>query len=182
MQGEAPDFYEVMGIRLMPSDSHMHNTVGLVERLNATLKTMLAAYMYDAEIEAQRWEKFLPYVLLAYNSSQHSSTGYSPFFMLFGRDAHFPIHLALQPLQLNVLKLQDYSTFVQSHVQRIHDAWREARDALTASAAQDRQRHDQAADLQFSVQRGDRVVIRKAKHHGIEVPYTGPYRVVETLP
>ena len=181
MRGEAPAFYESMGIRLITSDSHMHNTVGLVERFNDTLQTMTRAYLFDVDEEAQDWSAFLPYVLLAYNSAEQASTGYSPFFLLYARDAHYPIHLALQPLRLNVLDLDTYSTFVQEHIRRVHAAWHDARAALASAAAKDRRAHDDSADLTFKVSLGDRVVVRKPESHGLEIPYHGPYRVSEVL-
>ena len=56
---------------------------------------MLRGYLFDTDEAEQDWARFLPYVVLAYNSSEQASTGYSPFYLLYGRDARFPIHLAL---------------------------------------------------------------------------------------
>ena len=182
MRGEAPAFYEAMGVRLLPSDSHMHNTVGLVERFNDTFQTMMRAYLFDTPPEEQDWVKFKPYVFLAYNSFvQVSMNNYSPFFLMYHRDPHFPLHLALQPLNVNKLDLDSYSSFVRAHVDCVHAAWHEAREALASSSAKARRRHDATADLSFSVGLGDRVVIKKPESHGLEIPYTGPYRVSEVL-
>jgi len=46
------------------------------------------------------WVGWLPAVTAAYNASQHESTGYSPYFLMFGRTYTIPVDLTL-PLQPN---------------------------------------------------------------------------------
>uniref|UniRef100_A0A8B9J7P3 Gypsy retrotransposon integrase-like protein 1 n=1 Tax=Astyanax mexicanus TaxID=7994 RepID=A0A8B9J7P3_ASTMX len=60
---------------------------GMVERLNRTLKDQLAKYMLQSGGE---WDCYLSQFELAYNSSVHSSTGFSPFFLAHGREPHLP--------------------------------------------------------------------------------------------
>ena len=52
---------------------------GLVERQNRTLVNMLRVY---CSRYMTNWDKHLPQVVEAYNSTQHSTTGISPFMML----------------------------------------------------------------------------------------------------
>ena len=53
----------------------------MVERFNCLLLQLLRAY---AERQTD-WEQYLPFVLFAYRSAIHSSTGVSPFELMFGR-------------------------------------------------------------------------------------------------
>ena len=57
---------------------------GLVERFNRSLLQMLRAYVQ----QHNDWEKYLPFMLYAYRTAVHSSTGVSPFELMFGRCAH----------------------------------------------------------------------------------------------
>ena len=52
---------------------------GMVERLNQTLVQLLRTYV----ISQHDWETYLPHVLYAYRTSQHTATGVSPFLLLY---------------------------------------------------------------------------------------------------
>ena len=54
----------------------------LVERGNRTVLQMLRCYVD----KSHEWEEFLPLVLYAYRTTKHSSTGVTPFELMFGRD------------------------------------------------------------------------------------------------
>jgi len=57
---------------------------GLVEQHNHTLKAMLAVYCNRYQDD---WDVHLPHVAFAYNTTISSATGFTPFCMLFGREA-----------------------------------------------------------------------------------------------
>ena len=61
---------------------------GLVERFNQTLKAMLRR---TAREEGKDWDKLLPYLLFAYREVPQSSTGFSPFELLYGRPVRGPL-------------------------------------------------------------------------------------------
>ena len=65
------------------STTYHPQTNGLVDRQNRALVNMLmvfcSRYMTD-------WDKYLPQVVGAYNSTQHSTTGMRLFMMLTGRE------------------------------------------------------------------------------------------------
>ena len=55
---------------------------GLSECFNQTLLSMIGTLTNEKK---KAWPKYLADLALAYNSSNHESTGYSPYFMMFGR-------------------------------------------------------------------------------------------------
>ena len=77
--------------------------VGLVERFNKTLTSMLAKMI---EKGGQDWNQHLPYVLITYRVSQQQSTLESPFFLLYGRNPRLPTDSLSQTRKF--VELQEY--------------------------------------------------------------------------
>src|SRR5271168_3473593 len=63
------------------SSSHHPQTGGQTEILNGTIEQMLRAYVADCK---ESWSLWLSVLIFAYNSSVHSSTSYSPNFLMMG--------------------------------------------------------------------------------------------------
>jgi len=63
---------------------------GLVEHFNQVLKAMLSKLIGK---ESYNWDNMLPYVLFAYREVPQSSTGFSPFELLYGREARGPLDI-----------------------------------------------------------------------------------------
>ena len=182
IQGSVAEYYEACGIQLVASDSYMHNTAGLVERFNGTLKDILRGFLVDVDEDADviglRWWRYLTYGLLSYNMSDATATGYSPFFLMYGRDARLPLQNTLLPLAESVAS---YSDYVQKHLEQLSAAWKDAREKVAAAASTGRQQQNLSRDISFELKPGDRVLIKKPNHQGLEVPYAGPFRVAEVL-
>lgn len=68
---------------------------GFVERFNRTLTAMLSN---TVQKDGRNWDDHFPYVLFAYETSIQQSTAESPFYLLYGHDAHLPTEAALVPI------------------------------------------------------------------------------------
>ena len=80
---------KLLGVRKSGTTPYHPQSDGLVERFNRTLLDMLATAVSDHPFE---WEHHLR---LAYNTSIHPTTGYSPFSLMFGRQARMPVDIML---------------------------------------------------------------------------------------
>jgi len=65
----------------------------LVERWHRTMEETLRTVIQGQETE---WPKYLPGVVLAYNTKVHSTTGVTPFLAFMGREATLPADLILR--------------------------------------------------------------------------------------
>ena len=66
---------------------------GMVERVNGTIKTMIRKY--SDTYNMADWPLWLPFIKFAYNNTPHSATGFTPFYLLHGREARLPVDVDL---------------------------------------------------------------------------------------
>ena len=78
----------VLGIRKSRTTPYHPQGDGLVERANRTLLNMLASYTQE---HPSTWEDHPQRVCMVYNSSLHSTTGYSPFYLMSGHEERLPL-------------------------------------------------------------------------------------------
>nr|VZI47949.1 unnamed protein product [Spirometra erinaceieuropaei] len=102
---------------------------GQVERTNRTLTQLLKAFA--EENRPHDWDKQLPCVMMAYRTAEHTSTGYSPFFMLTGRHFRLPIDSRVPEAAPNECNPDDYMWQLQELLRTTHNL---ARDHLGAAA------------------------------------------------
>ena len=79
------DLYGVQKLRTSPYHAQ---TNGQVERMNQTIIHMIGKL---EEHKKACWSKNLPELLLAYNATRSTVTGYSPYYLLFGRRSRIPV-------------------------------------------------------------------------------------------
>jgi len=75
----------ILGLTQLPTSGAHPQTDGLVERLNGTFKQMLSKIVIKG---GKDWDELLGPVLFAYRTAPYSSTGKTPFSLLYGR-SHF---------------------------------------------------------------------------------------------
>lgn len=76
-----------MSIRGVFSTPYHPESNGMVERVNSTLERILRKITIE---HPNKWATFLSSAVFAYNIGYHSSTGQSPFKMLYGRQPSLP--------------------------------------------------------------------------------------------
>ncbi|GFX72750.1 retrovirus-related Pol polyprotein from transposon 412 [Trichonephila clavipes] len=94
----------------------------MVERFNRTILNSLSLLVSSNQ---QDWDKKLPFFLLAYMSSVHETTGYSPSQMLFGRDLHLPADLLFIRPPDAPLVPEEYIEKLQARMEEMHHLARE---------------------------------------------------------
>ena len=80
---KAEETFKRFGIRHQVTVPHHPQSNGECERLNKTLASQLSINLINQQKD---WDMEIDNVLLQYNSTIHSSTGYSPLYLLTGRN------------------------------------------------------------------------------------------------
>ena len=78
---------DAFGIQNTRTTAYHPQWDGMGKQFNRSLLQLLRVYM-DNEAD---WERYLPLILPAYHTFVHSSTGISPFMLMFGRQPKQPI-------------------------------------------------------------------------------------------
>lgn len=77
--------FRTLGTKLHMSTAFHPESDGQTERANRTVLEMLRALINPKQ---DNWVSYLPIVEFAYNNSVHASTGFTPFFLNYGRHPH----------------------------------------------------------------------------------------------
>ena len=133
---------------------------GQVERFNRTLLGMLRTL---PETQKSCWAKHLNHVVHAYNCTRHESTGYSPFFLLFGRHPRLPIDLMFGiEGQTNH---ENHSQYVAKWRKAMTEAYEIAGKKSSEAGIRAKQRHDHFVRSTVLLP-GDRVLVRNLSQRG----------------
>ena len=71
---------------------------GTIERFNRTCLMTLSLFVNDRR---DNWDELLPYVMHAYRTSVHESTGYSQFRLMMGEECSLPQDVSTSELRTN---------------------------------------------------------------------------------
>ena len=113
--------YERAHETLTDGSSSLHDIPSPDEWLNRTLVSMLRVYCSRHMTD---WDRYLPQVMGAYNSTQHSTIGVSPHMMLTGHEKSLPLIFFYPEYKWKKTSPQVYARNVIRRQQEINDLCR----------------------------------------------------------
>jgi hypothetical protein len=175
-------------VRQAFASAYHPQTNGLVERYNKTLVETLAKLCL---LRPQDWDRMVPAALFAYRTAKHETTKQTPFFLLYGKEATYPIEtiVATYPQESNhqPLECPDADQLVQRAL-RLYDLG-EARSSAWVNIERDQQKQQQRYNrkVQQQTYRVNDEVLRYdsalAKTHSgkLVAKWVGPFRIHSVL-
>ena len=101
---------------------------GGTERFNRTLGNMLRSLPLRSK---QKWPQMIQTMTFVYNCTVHETTGFAPFYLMFGRVPRLPVDLLFKNV-LHDANVGDYDTYVKSLLEDLHCAMAVAQKNCTA--------------------------------------------------
>ncbi|XP_030830382.1 uncharacterized protein LOC115919900 [Strongylocentrotus purpuratus] len=152
---------------------------GSCERMNRTLLSMLGTLTEDKKSD---WKSYVAPLVHAYNCTKHSVTGFSPFYLMYGRHPRLPIDMYLG---LDARDDNDNSS-APEYVTRLRDrldyAYKITSERNGQVGAKNKGRYDQKLK-ENKIQVGDRVLVKikgvKGKNKLGDIWGKDPHIVVE---
>ena len=148
---------------------------GLVERFNRTLLAMLAMFVSQ---EHDNWDDLLPFMMLAYNTTVHTSTGFTPYRLVFGDECNLPgnlIHRELRPDP----PPGDPGTYASWVQQALHESYDEVHAQQQRATHRQKRNYDSKAVARaFPIGCWTLRYYPPARKNKLCSPWIGPYKVV----
>jgi len=170
---------ERLAIDKIRTTAYQPSTNGGIERFHGTMHSMIAKWI---AANHRDWDQKLPAVAFAYRTSEHESTGFTPFYLMHGREARIPADLVYGPPDTEESPEDD---FVATQQATLRDAFELAREQLGKAASRRKRQYDLRQRPQpFAV--GTRVWclvprLRQGRYRKWQSMYEGPFVVTRIL-
>ena len=153
---------------------------GMVERFNKTLTAMLSAFVNENHTN---WDEQLQYVMMAYRSTEHETTGLTPNMCMLGRETTCPLDIMYEmPPAIKSIPQNMWVWQLQENLEMAHA---KVRQNISDNMKRQKRYHDE--NLSFETfEAGDKVYVYfPVKKVGCSSKLTsywrGPYQIFDKL-
>ncbi len=179
---EASVFAEVcllLGIKKTRTTPYHPQSDGMVERFNRTLAAQLSKFV---DYHQKDWDTHIPFLLMAYRSAVHDTTGCTPAKVMFGRDLRLPVDLQFGRPTEEPRPVTEYVATMQEKIERVHHF---ARTHLKLMSDQMKERYNCALEGQ-PLEAGEAAWLhnpqrKKGLSPKLSRPWQGPYTVTKQI-
>ena len=166
---------ELLGTVKTKTTPYHPRSDGLVERFNRTLLAMLAMFVSQ---EHDNWDDLLPFMMLAYNTTVHTSTGYTPYRLVFGDECNLPGNLVHRELRADPPP-GDPGTYASWVQQALYESYDEVRAQQQRATHRQKRNYDSKAVARaFPINCWTLRYYPPARKNKLCSPWIGPYKVV----
>ncbi len=168
------ELFELLNLQHSKTSPYHPQCNAQVEVFNKTVKKYLASYVDDSTLN---WDKWLPALMLAYNTSYHSTIATTAFELLFGVKPRLP------SLPAPEIERHHYrESFAAERLQMLHQARKLAQQTATEQGEKYKTTYDKkSAEHKFAI--GQKVWLSDTtsiqKNAKLSPNWVGPYEIVD---
>jgi hypothetical protein len=165
----------LLKIKKIQSTAFHPESQGSIERSHRVLAEYLRHYIKEDQMNCDEW---VPFAAYAYNTSEHSATGHTPFKLVFGHPFSLPPAVRSQPTPR-----YNYDNYVSELRGRLQTAQHVAKKNLIARKVRSRDYYDKGTEV-MKIEVGDKVLlyvetVQWGRSRKLSSQWIGPYEVVE---
>jgi len=180
MSGFFKETCKILGIRKVHTSSFHPQSNGLTERFHRSLHDGLSHYVNASNTN---WDVQVPFFLMAYRATPNTVTGYSPFYLLHGREMLLPNSSDLRPKVTRLPLDQDQR--LQNLKASLSLAYKTVKQANRKSHQNNKRLYDRKAKLR-SFRPGDLVylynpAVKPGLSRKFHRSWSGPYKVTAKI-
>ena len=145
----------LLGVEKIRTTPYHPQTNGSAERVHQTLQRMIGKLNPE---KRRKWLAHIGSIIIAYNSTRSLVTGYSPYYLMFGRRPWLPIDL-LFPMR----RMQMLTRTIDEYVASLYDHLRESLAIAQDCAVREAQRQKRLYDRKvgaIELRPGDHILVR----------------------
>ena len=174
---------EILGINIKHATTKHAQTIGVLERAHATIKT---SFKMASGAYRKQWHKYLPIAILNYNTTYHSNIDCEPSRVFHGRIPHNILDHELR-LRFNP-NIAPTTNFAEELLRRTKLLYDKTKKNVMQSYIKYKRYYDKKAKASPLKEKDYSFILQpKADHQGSKIPFRdfrwiGPYLIEKVLP
>ena len=156
------ELHRLSGVKSSNTTPYHPEGDGQTERLNRSALNMLKSL---GERQKKNWKDSLPKMAFAYNSTVNKSTGYSPFYLMFGRESSLPIDQMFGLEVSDKVTRKTHREFVEEWKASLEEAHTIANKNIEKAGDYNKEHYDKRVHG-VEIEVGDHVLVQNKREKG----------------
>ncbi|XP_072039803.1 uncharacterized protein [Amphiura filiformis] len=172
------ELYKLMQIEPNIAAPFHHETAGLVENFNGTIKSMLRTL---SDMQFKEWDKYLPLFMFAYREVPQASLGFSPFELVFAEPVRGPLDIIRESWTGPSSNDKTVIQYIVDLRDKLHDMTKQAHEHLEVAQQRQKTWYDKHS-RDRSLRPGQQVLVLLPTHPSkVLTRWQGPYIVTRKV-
>uniref|UniRef100_A0A1X7U6I7 Integrase catalytic domain-containing protein n=1 Tax=Amphimedon queenslandica TaxID=400682 RepID=A0A1X7U6I7_AMPQE len=170
--------YRLLNVHPICTTPYHPQTDGLVERFNKTLKSLLRRLIRE---DGRDWDKFIPYVLFTYREVPQTTTGFSPFELLFGREVRGHLDVLKEEWEAREKTIESVVSHIIGMQERMQVMSELVKENTEKQQAKQKRWYDRTTRERELSPEDKVLVLLPTSSNKLLAQWRGPYKIVQRI-